>query len=93
MINRQEKINERLIQIPAIHKAVYKNAVAGKSRKDAIKAFCLSCVCWRKEEVRQCTSLACELYAFRPYQQRSKHNDKRSSFAPESKKALQRVSG
>jgi len=82
---RQEKINQRLSQIPKIHQAVYKNAVSGKSRKDGIKAFCLMCVCWQKEEVRQCTDLACPLYSYRPYKESAKHSDNRSSFEPESK--------
>ena len=81
-MNRQEKIAQRLAQIPKIHQAVYKNAVSGKSRKDAIKSSCLMCV-GSKEEVRFCTDLACQLYAFRPYRERSNHSDNRSGFAPE----------
>ena len=84
-MNRQEKIDKRLSQIPPIHKAVYKNAITGKSRKDAIKAQCLECCGWQKEEVRLCTDLACPLYVFRPYKQRSKDSDNQLSFAPESK--------
>jgi hypothetical protein len=82
---RQAKIKQRLSQIPKLHQAGYKNAVSGKSRKDGIKAFCLMCVCWQKEEVRQCTDLACPLYPYRAYTEAENHSENRSSFAVESK--------
>ena len=64
---RQARIAERRQQMPKIHRSNYDEAVSGKSRKAAIKAFCLECVCWQKEEVRLCSSLACPLYPYRPY--------------------------
>ena len=84
-MNRQEQIAKRISQIPAIHQAVYKSAVEGKSRKNAIKSFCLMCVGFEKEEVRLCTDLACQYYAFRPYRERSNHSDNRTGFDTESK--------
>lgn len=84
---RSERIAERERQMPAIHRANYRQAVSGKSRKAAIKAFCLECVCWQKEEVRLCTALACPLYAYRPYQAQegSNEGDNRARFGAESK--------
>ncbi len=82
---RQAKIKQRLSQIPKLHQAIYKKAVSGKSRKDAIKAFCLMCFCWQKEEVRQCTDLACPLYPYRAYTEAENHSDNRISFGAESK--------
>jgi hypothetical protein len=85
-MNRQkqaEKIAQRMAQIPKIHQAVYKNAVSGKSRKDAVKSFCLMCFGWQKEEVRLCTDLACPLYPYRPYKN-SKQAENRTGLAPES---------
>lgn len=64
---RSEQIAKRRAQMPNIHIANYDKAMKGKSMKAAIKAFCLECVCWQKEEVRLCTSLACPLYPYRPY--------------------------
>jgi hypothetical protein len=72
--------------MPRIHRANYDEAVSGKSRKAAIKAFCLECVCWQKEEVRLCTGLECPLYRYRPYQG-SKQCDNRSGFGEELKKS------
>ncbi len=82
---RQEKIAQRMAQIPKIHQAVYKSAVEGKSRKNAIKSFCLMCVGDEKEEVRLCTDLACQFYAFRPYCKLSNHSDNRTGLLAESK--------
>ena len=84
MKTREEQIAERREQMPKIHRANYDKAMKGRSMKAATKAFCLMCVQWQKEEVRLCTDLACSLYPYRPYRERSKHSDKRTSFAPES---------
>jgi hypothetical protein len=65
--DRHRQIDERRAQMPEIHRANYDKALRGKSMKAAIKAFCLECVCWQKEEVRLCTSFACPLYSYRPY--------------------------
>ncbi|MHC4664459.1 MAG: hypothetical protein ACYS9T_00705 [Planctomycetota bacterium] len=84
---RSERIAERRSEIPKIHRANYDEAVSGKSRKAAIKAFCLECVCWQKEEVRLCTALACPLYSYRPYQEGSNDVDNRTGLGAESTKS------
>ena len=81
--NRQERITQRLRDIPKIYRRIYQQAVKGKSRKAAIHAFCLECTYWQKEEVRKCTSLACPLYALRPYRGASNQSDNRLGSAPE----------
>ena len=32
---------------------------------NAIRAFCLECVCWSSDEVKNCTNPLCPLYPFR----------------------------
>ncbi len=81
---RQEQIAKRLADIPKIYRRIYEQAVKGKSRKAAIHAFCLECVCWQKEEVRRCSDFGCALYALRPYQEGANHSDNRPGSAPES---------
>ena len=45
------------------------------SPRQAIKALCIEC-CWMDERaIRECTSTACHLWAFRPYQERSKDEE------------------
>ena len=83
---RADRITERRADMPKIHRANYDEAVSGKSRKAAIKAFRLECVCWQKEEVRLCTSLACPLYPYRPYKNSSKQAPESISLRAESKK-------
>lgn len=74
-ITSQRKIIQRRVQIPKVHQANYDRAMQGKSLKAGIKAFCLECVCWQKEDVRQCTSLACPLYPYRPYKIKGASNN------------------
>jgi hypothetical protein len=83
-MDRDSQIVQRMAQIPKIHQAVYKSAVSGKSRKNAVKAFCLECVCWQKEEVRSCTDLGCPLYPYRPYKNRVNHSDNQAGSEQES---------
>ena len=52
-------------RIPKAYQGHYKKALAGKSRKAAIRAFCLECVGWNAKEVRLCTAKGCPLYQFR----------------------------
>ena len=61
-----ERIKLHKKQVPEQYKTVYDKAVKG-NRVSGIKAFCLECVCWEREEVRLCTSPECPLYAVRPY--------------------------
>ncbi len=70
---RADKIMERLGNIPRAYKATYERAVKGKSLRAAINSFCLECVCWSIEEIRNCSDLACPLYAVRPYQESSQN--------------------
>jgi hypothetical protein len=47
-------------------RATYKKSKV--SRTAAIKAFCQECCGYNRETIRECTAIACPLYAFRPYQ-------------------------
>jgi len=84
MRTREEQIAERRGQMPRSYRAAYDKAVKGKSLRAAINSFCLECVCWQIEEIRNCTDLACPLYAVRPYQLPQNGRDGRSAL-PESK--------
>ena len=56
---------KHLADAPAKYRSLYRRAWAGKSRKAAIRVFCLECVGWSEDEVRRCTAPACPLYEFR----------------------------
>ena len=62
-----DKIQKRLNDTPIKYRNIYKKAMAGRNRTAAVKAFCLECMGWQREEVRNCTSVACPLYLYRPY--------------------------
>lgn len=65
--NREAQIQERLAQMPPRYQKLYLKALAG-NRPAAVRAQCLECVGWVKEEVRLCTDAGCPLYTIRPYQ-------------------------
>ncbi len=67
MRTREEQIAERRGQMPRSYRSNYDKAVSGRSLRASINSFCLECVCWQIEEIRNCTDLACPLYAVRPY--------------------------
>ena len=68
-MNKQEQITKRREQTPNRCKGFYDKAMRGRSLKMAVKAFCLECVCWQKEEIKNCTDVACPLYPYKPYQE------------------------
>lgn len=57
----------RMEEMPKTRRMTYLEAMKGKSKTAAIKAFCEMCVGWDRNEVRECTSPACPLYEYRPY--------------------------
>ena len=83
---RQQKIAERRADMPKVYRGIYDKAVSGKGLRACINAFCLECVMYQREEVRLYTSLACPLYAVRPYQKISKKTSERPDFGAESTK-------
>ena len=62
---RDEHIAQRLRQMPKLYRGLYDRAMAGKSRKAAMHAFCLECG-WQIREVHLCTDPACPLHPYRP---------------------------
>ncbi|HIJ72228.1 MAG TPA: hypothetical protein HPP87_12865 [Planctomycetes bacterium] len=68
---RRAKIAQRRAQMPRKYRRTYDRAVSGKSLRACVDSFCLECCGWKSQEVSLCTSLACPLYAVRPYQTRS----------------------
>ena len=55
---------------PESYRGILTRVYAGEaSPRQAIKAFCLRCVGYLRNEVRDCTSWACPLHPYRPYQE------------------------
>ena len=53
---------------PSAYQSVFLRAASGRSRTAAIKAFCLTCVGFCREDIKGCTAPACPLFPYRPYQ-------------------------
>lgn len=66
MTPRQAK---QLEDVPPMYQGTIGKAYEGKcSPRAAIKAFCLHCTGYERVQVTNCTSLACPLWLFRPFQ-------------------------
>jgi hypothetical protein len=52
----------------ASQKRTMERAYTSASKASAIKAFCLRCVGYLRNEVRDCTARGCPLWTHRPYQ-------------------------
>jgi hypothetical protein len=57
-----------LDEVPVSYRATFNRAYSTNSRNAAIRAFCLRCVGYLREDVRNCTAQGCPLWTHRPYQ-------------------------
>lgn len=60
---------------PTSYRGTLERAFSGKSKAAGIKAFCLRCVGYVRNDVRDCTSRGCPLWPYRPYQQGDETDD------------------
>ena len=68
---RKAGVAREMAHVPPMYRGIYERACNGTaSKRDAIKAHCLMCVCWERVEIARCTSWSCPLYNYRPYQPR-----------------------
>lgn len=74
--NRPVSHPERAARLRMVRKTLpsavnaFTQAYEGKSRVAAIKAFCLECIGFNRDEIRKCSAPWCPLWAMRPYQKR-----------------------
>ena len=57
------------------YKRTLAEAFTSRSYMKVIKAKCLTCCCFEREEVRNCTVQICALCNLRPYQDKHKDSD------------------
>ena len=68
-MNRQETIEKRIAEAPESAKGTLKRAYFGTgARTNAIKAMCLHCVGFEREQITNCTGFNCPLWMYRPFQ-------------------------
>lgn len=53
--------------LPA-YRRILERAYNGTSKSAGVKAFCLQCTGYVKDQVRHCSAHACALHPYRPYQ-------------------------
>jgi hypothetical protein len=57
-----------LAEVPTSYRTIFKKAFTTNRKTLGIKAFCLRCVGYLREDVRNCTAKGCPLWTHRPYQ-------------------------
>jgi len=60
-----EDREKRLKDVPRHRHKLFKRAYEGKSRRDAVKAFCFMCMGYQQSEVDKCECKACPLWLYR----------------------------
>lgn len=66
---RKPSVLKRAKDTPVSARQAYYRAVLGlTSPRMAIRAFCMMCIGYERAEITHCTSFACPLYLYRPYQ-------------------------
>ena len=63
--NPESSRERRLANMPPKYRALFQRAWARRSRKSAIRGFCLMCVGYSPHEVELCSAPACPLYEYR----------------------------
>jgi hypothetical protein len=66
---REARVAEMLRAAPVSARGILSRAFAGEaSPRDAIRAQCLACVGYQRDQVAGCTWYSCPLWFYRPYQ-------------------------
>ena len=66
---REKRVEKTISEAPESAKGTLARAFSGSaSPRAAIKAMCLACVGYDRKEVTNCSSFACPLWKYRPFQ-------------------------
>ena len=66
---REDRIAKAIDEALPLYRTVMRKAYAGIAPpRSAIKAQCLHCVGYIRDDVTHCTGYICALWAYRPYQ-------------------------
>ena len=65
-MQHNEAMQQRVRHMPKLYRPTYRTAMQGRSRRAAIRAFCLECCGWQRGEVRDGTDVGCPLHPYRP---------------------------
>lgn len=58
-------------QMPQRFRKNYDKAIDGKSKTAGIKGKCLDCMGWDRKAIHDCDISTCELFPYRPYQDKA----------------------
>ena len=68
-MNREERVNKAIAEAGILYRTIMQKAYNGSaSPRSAVKAMCLQCVGYVRDDITHCSAYSCPLWAFRPYQ-------------------------
>ena len=68
-MSREQRVTKLVAEAGEVYRSVMLKAFNGTaSPRSAIKAQCLQCVGYIRDDVTHCTGYTCALWAYRPYQ-------------------------
>jgi len=83
----EKRITRRRDDIPKPYRRTYDRALSGRSLKAAVKAQCLECMGWQREEVRACASYPCPLWPYRDYQESAEKSSLDGEILPQDQRS------
>ena len=68
-MTRAERITKAVTEASPLYRSIMQKAYSGTaSPRSTIKAQCLHCVGYIRDDVTHCKGFSCPLWAYRPYQ-------------------------
>jgi hypothetical protein len=73
---QQARVDKYIEATPVLSKGIVSRALAGSSSpRQAIKAKCLTCTNFDREEIAECRVVICPLHPYRPFQTQAEAED------------------
>mgnify|MGYP003348111854 FL=1 len=74
-MTREERVAKAIDEASPLYRDIMRKAYRGVAPpRSAIKAQCLHCVGYVRDDITHCTGYSCALWAYRPYKTRGGRN-------------------
>ena len=67
-MTREERVKKAIAESGPLYRTIMQKAYDGTAApRSAVKAMCLQCVGYVRDDITHCSAHSCPLWAFRPY--------------------------
>ena len=67
--------DQEIREAPPKYRGILQRAYSGRSKATTIRAVCIRCVGYRRDDVTNCTAYKCPIWPVRPYQRADEPDD------------------